>query len=42
VNNTTSSVAIIATLGGTVSSITGGEVIFAVTILDPFNIGTNA
>jgi hypothetical protein len=38
VNNTTSAVNIIATLGGTVSGITGGEIVFALTILDPFAI----
>lgn len=38
VNNTTSAVNIIATLGGTVSSITGGEIVFGLTILDPFAI----
>lgn len=42
VNNTTSSVAVIATLGGTVASITGGEIIYALTILDPFGLGSNA
>jgi len=38
INNTTSPVNIIATLGGTVSSITGGEIVFGLTILDPFAI----
>ena len=38
INNTTSAVNIIATLGGTVSSITGGEIVFGLTILDPFAI----
>jgi len=38
VNNTTSAVNIIATLGGTVASITGGEIVFGLTILDPFAI----
>jgi hypothetical protein len=38
VNNTTSPVAIIATLGGTVASITSGEVVIGLTILDPFSI----
>jgi len=38
VNNTTSPVNIIATLGGTVSSITGGEIVFGLTILNPFDI----
>lgn len=38
VNNTTSAVNVIATLGGTVASITAGEVVFALTILDPFSI----
>ena len=38
INNTTSPVNIIATLGGAVSSITGGEIVFGLTILDPFAI----
>lgn len=38
VNNTTSAVNIIATLGGTVASITGGEIVFGLTILNPFAI----
>jgi len=38
INNTTSPVNIIATLGGSVSSITGGEIVFGLTILDPFAI----
>jgi len=38
VNNTTSPVNIIATLGGTVANITGGEIVFGLTILDPFAI----
>jgi hypothetical protein len=38
VNNTTSAVNIIATLGGTVASITGGEIVFGLTILNPFDI----
>lgn len=38
VNNSTSNVAVIATLGGTVSSITAGEIVIALTILDPFGI----
>jgi len=38
INNTTSAVNIIATLGGTVSGITGGEIVFGLTILDPFAI----
>ena len=38
VNNTTSPVNIIATFGGTVASITAGEVVFGLTILDPFDI----
>ncbi len=38
INNTTSAVNIIATLGGTVASITGGEIVFGLTILDPFSI----
>jgi hypothetical protein len=38
INNTTSAVNIIATLGGTVSSITGGEIVFGLTILNPFGI----
>jgi hypothetical protein len=42
VNNTTSPVAIIATLGGTVANITAGEVVIALTVLDPFDIGSNA
>lgn len=42
INNTTSPVAIIATLGGTVASITAGEVVYCLTILDPFATGSNA
>jgi hypothetical protein len=42
VNNTTSAVNVIATLGGTVANITAGEVIYCLTILDPFSIGSNA
>jgi hypothetical protein len=38
INNTTSPVNIIATLGGTVASITGGEIVFGLTILNPFEI----
>lgn len=38
INNTTSPVNIIATLGGTVANITGGEIVFGLTILDPFTI----
>jgi hypothetical protein len=38
VNNTTSAVNIIATLGGTVASITAGEIVVGLTILDPFAI----
>jgi len=38
VNNTTSAVNIIATLGGTVADITAGEIVFGLTILDPFAI----
>jgi hypothetical protein len=38
VNNTTSAVNVIATLGGTVASITAGEVVIALTILNPFDI----
>jgi hypothetical protein len=38
INNTTSPVNIIATLGGTVANITGGEIVFGLTILDPFAI----
>jgi len=38
VNNTTSPVNIIATLGGTVSGITAGEIVIGLTILDPFAI----
>ena len=38
INNTTSPVNIIATLGGSVSSITGGEIVFGLTILNPFDI----
>jgi len=38
VNNTTAAVAIIATISGAVSSITAGEVIFGLTILDPFGL----
>ena len=42
VNNTTSPVAIIATLGGTVADITAGEVVIGLTILDPFDLAANA
>ena len=42
VNNTTSPVNIIATLGGTVSGITAGEIVFGLTILDPFSLALNA
>jgi hypothetical protein len=38
INNTTSPVNIIATLGGTVANITGGEIVFGLTILEPFAI----
>lgn len=38
VNNTTSPVNIIATLGGTVANITAGEIVLALTILSPFEI----
>jgi len=38
INNTTSPVNIIATLGGTVANITGGEIVFGLTILNPFDI----
>ena len=38
VNNTTSAVNVIATLGGTVANITAGEVVIALTILNPFDI----
>jgi hypothetical protein len=38
VNNTTSAVNVIATLGGTVASITAGEVVIALTIINPFDI----
>lgn len=38
VNNTTSPVSIIATLGGTVANITAGEIVMGLTILDPFAI----
>jgi len=38
INNTTSPVNIIATLGGTVANITGGEIVFGLTILSPFDI----
>ena len=38
INNTTSAVNIIATLGGTVANITGGEIVFGLTILDPVAI----
>ena len=37
-NNTTSAVAVIATLGGAVANITAGEIVIALTILDPFAI----
>jgi hypothetical protein len=42
VNNTTAAVNVIATLGGTVASITAGEIIFGLTILDPYALVTNA
>ena len=42
INNTTSPVNIIATLSGSVSSITAGEIIIGLTILDPFGLGSNA
>jgi hypothetical protein len=42
VNNTTAAVNVIATLGGTVASITAGEIIFGLTILDPYALATNA
>jgi hypothetical protein len=42
VNNTTSAVNIIATLGGTVANITAGEIVFGLTILDPYAIASNA
>jgi len=42
VNNTTSPVNVIATLGGTVANITAGEIVYCLTILEPFSIGTNA
>jgi hypothetical protein len=42
INNTTSPVNIIATLGGTVSGITAGEIILGLTILDPFFLGSNS
>jgi len=42
VNNTTSPVAVIATIGGTVANITAGEIIIGLTILDPFDVGSNA
>jgi hypothetical protein len=42
INNTTSAVNIIATLGGTVASITAGEIVFGLTILDPYAIASNA
>ena len=38
INNTTSPVAIIATLGGTVANITAGEIVIGLTILDPFDL----
>lgn len=38
VNNTTSPVAIIATIAGTVADITAGEIVVGLTILDPFAI----
>ena len=42
VNNTASPVNIIATLGGTVASITAGEIVFGLTILDPYALALNA
>jgi hypothetical protein len=42
VNNSASSVSIIATLGGTVASITAGEILFGITILDPYGLANNA
>ena len=42
INNTTSPVNIIATLGGTVSGITAGEIVLGLTILDPFALALNA
>jgi len=42
VNNTTAAVNIIATLGGTVASITAGEILFGLTILDPYALANNA
>ena len=42
VNNTASPVSIIATLGGTVASITDGEIVFGLTILDPYALALNA
>lgn len=38
VNNTTAPVAITATIAGTVANITAGEIVIAMTILDPFGI----
>lgn len=40
INNTTSPVAIIATLGGTVANISAGEIVLSLTILDPFDIAS--
>jgi hypothetical protein len=42
VNNDIVSVPILATLGGTVASITAGEIVIALTILDPFDLAANA
>ena len=42
VNNTTSPVSVIATLGGTVANITGGEIVICLAVLDPFGLGSNA
>lgn len=38
INNTTLPVNIIATLGGTLANITSGEIVLALTILNPFEI----
>lgn len=39
VNNTTASVPITTTITGTLANITAGEIVFGLTILDPFNLG---
>ena len=38
INNTTADVPITTTISGTVANITAGEIVFGLTILDPFNL----